>query len=179
MWQRGAKKRSEGHVCRDGYATAVDLRCLKLHHEIAPAVAVAHALESLVVQHLAEGAQGNGAVDVAIGDKLGLNLRGSEEMHGACLLAGGSGQVEIDVEKLLLGRAVGKLLNIVAELLDLLGGEPIDESLIHQPHCLGIESAVVDGMVEGRVDALDVEGKEAAVARLVGEKLELVARGTV
>ena len=175
MWQREAKKRSEGHVCRDGYATAVDLRCLKLHHEIAPAVAVAHALESLVVEYLAESAQRDGTVEVAIADELCLNLRGGEEMYGARLLAYGARLVEIHVEKFLLGSAVGKLLHIVAELLNLVGGKPIGKALLHHSHRLGIQAAVVDGIVEGRVDAIHIERQEPAVARLVGQELELVA----
>ena len=140
---------------------------------------MAHSLIPLVVEHLAKGAQGDGAMNVAITHKLGLDLRRRKELHCARLLSRRTWKVEIDIEKLLLGSTIGKQFDVVAELLNLVGGEPIDEALLHQSHCLGIEAMMVDGMLEGRVDVLDVEGEEAAVARLVGEKLELVARGAI
>ena len=59
-------------------------------------------------------------------------------MYGACLLAWWLGYVEIDIEELFLGGAVGKLLYILTELLNLLGGEPIDEGLLYHSHCFGI-----------------------------------------
>ena len=68
---------------------------------------------------------------------------------------------------------------MLAELLYLIVGEPIGETLVYQPHCLGIKPGMVDGTVEGRIDVSDVEGQEAAVAGLVGQKLELVARGAI
>ena len=162
-----------------GYATAVDFRSLQFHNKIASFAVAAHTLEPLLVEYLAEGAQRDGTVEVAVADELGLDLGGGEEMDGARLLAQRTGQVEVDVEELLLGCAVGKLLHVLAEQLYLLGGEPVDEARPDQPDRLGIEPGMVDGMVEGRVDVLHVEGEEAAVARLVGEELELVARGAV
>ena len=81
-------------------------------------------------------------------------------MYGARLLAHGARHVEIDIEKLLLGSAVGKLLHIVAELLNLVGGKPIGKAILHHSHRLGIQAAVVDGIVEGRVDALHIERQE-------------------
>ena len=174
-----ARRTSERHDSSAGYTTAVDLCSFQFHNEVTTLVAVAHSLESLVVEHLTEGAQRDGTMEIAIGDELGLYLGCGEEMHSARLLAHRTGNFEIDIEQFLLGSVVGKLLDILAQLLNLVGGKPIDEAIIHQFHRLGIETAVVDGMIEGRVDALDIEGEESAVARLVGEKLELVARGTI
>ena len=171
--------RSERHGARGGNTVAVDLRSLQLHHEIASLPVGTHSLESFVVEHLTEGAQRDGTMEIAIGDELGLYLGCGEEMHSARLLAHRTGNFEIDIEQFLLGSVVGKLLDILAQLLNLVGGKPIDEAIIHQFHRLGIETAVVDGMLKGRVDVLDVEREEAAVARLVGEKLKLVARGTI
>ena len=51
--------------------------------------------------------------------------------------------------------------------------------VLDEPHCLGIHLVVGYGVVEGGNDVGDVERQKAAVARLVGEKLELVARGAV
>ena len=58
-------------------------------------------------------------------------------MYGACLLARWFGYVEIAIEELFFGSAVGKLFDILAELLNLLGGEPIDEPSLYHSHCLG------------------------------------------
>ena len=171
--------RSERHGARGGNTVAVDLRSLQPHHEIASLPVGTHSLESFVVEHLAEGAQRYGAMKVAITDELGLDLRRREELHSTCLHAWCFGNVEIYIQQLLLGRAVGKLFDILAELLNILGGKPIHEAFLHHLHCLGIQSVVVDGVVERGVDMADVEWEEAAVARLVGEKLELVARGTI
>ena len=77
-------------------------------------------------------------MEIAVADELGLYLGCGEEMYGACLLAWWLGYVEIDIEELFFGCAVGKLFDILAELLNLLGGEPIDEALLYHSHCLGI-----------------------------------------
>ena len=118
-------------------------------------------------------------MNVTITHKLGLDLRRCEEFYCSRLLALRFGNVKIYIQEFLLGRAVGKLFDILAELLNILGGKPIHEAFLHHLYCLGIQSVVVDGMVERGVDMTDVERKEAAVARLVGEKLKLVARGTI
>ena len=170
---------SERHGARGGNTAAVYLRSLQLHHEIATLLVGAQSLIALVIEHLAKGAQRDGTMKVAITDELGLDLRRCEEFHCARLLAWRFGYVEIDIQQFLLGRAVGKLFDIFAELLNIFGCKPIHESFIHQFHCLGIQSMVVDGVGERRVDMADIERKEAAVARLVGEKLKLVARGTI
>ena len=140
---------------------------------------MAHSLESFVVEHLAEGAQRDGAMNVSITHELGLDLRRCEELYCSRLHALWFGNVEIDIQEFLLGRAVGKLLDVLAELLNILGGKPIHEAFPHHLYCLGIQSVVVDGVVERGVDMTDVEWKEAPVARLVGEKLKLVAGGTI
>ena len=99
---------------------------------------MAHSLESFVVEHLAKGAQGDGAMNVAITHELGLDLRRREEFYCARLLALWLGNVEIYIQEFLLGRAVGKLFDVLAELLNILGGKPIHEAFLYHLYCLGI-----------------------------------------
>ena len=47
----------------------------QLHHEIATLLVGAQSLIALVIEHLAKGAQRDGAMKVAITDELGLDLR--------------------------------------------------------------------------------------------------------
>ena len=42
---------------------------------------------------------------------------------------------------------------------------------------LGIDMGIVEGMLTGRQDALHLEGQPAAIARRVGEELNVVACG--
>ena len=78
---------SERQGASTGYATAVDFRSLQFHNKIASFAVAAHTLEPLLVEYLAEGAQRDGTVEVAVADELGLDLGGGEEMDGARLLA--------------------------------------------------------------------------------------------
>ena len=54
---------------------------------------------------------------------------------------------------------------------------PVAETLLEEGVALGVEGGVVDGMVEGREDALHGEGEPAAVAGEVGAELAIVACG--
>ena len=71
-----------------------------------------------------------------------------------------------------------KLFVALVELLYLLVAEPVLLASLYEGIGLGIHSLVGDVGSPGIVDALYVERQPAAVARLVGEKGEVVARGT-
>ena len=71
---------------------------------------------------------------------------------------------------------VGKLLHIAAHTFYLVELEPIlKPSALYQPHRLVVHRPMGYRGLKRRVDALHEKREEAAVARLVGEKLQLVA----
>ena len=78
-----------------------------------------------------------------------------------------------------LAGGVGRLEAAVAavERFHLVALEPVAEAAVEQGLGLGVDTLVVDGRGPGVLDVLHLEGQPAAVAGVVGEELEVVARG--
>ena len=71
---------------------------------------------------------------------------------------------------------VGKLLHIAAHTFYLVEREPIlKPAALYQPHRLVVHRPMGYRGLKRGVDALNEKREEAAVARLVGEKLQFVA----
>lgn len=70
-----------------------------------------------------------------------------------------------------------KLVVVKVEFNDFLLRKPISEARAQQMQSLGIDVGIVEGMLTGRLDALHLEGQPAAIARRVGEELNVVACG--
>ena len=68
---------------------------------------------------------------------------------------------------------------MLLEALYLVEIEPMPEAVFRELVGLGVYPGVGERMLEGRVDALDLEREPAAVARGIGEELLLIAAGGV
>ena len=100
---------------------------------------------------------------------------GGSEIDGVLVLLGlaiaGGDEFAGDVRRLI--RAVETV-----ETGNLVGVKPIAEACVEKMTNLGIYSGIVDGGLPGIVDMIHLEDKPTAVARVVGEELHVIARGT-
>ena len=129
---------------------------------------------SLFKPQICHGNANPRGTDVEARRKLGGYLRG-------CHILGlrlGSRYSKICDNHLRGGVGREKLFVALVELLYLLVAEPVLLASLDEGIGLGIHSLVGDVGSPGIVDALYVERQPAAVARLVGEEREVVARGT-